>query len=132
MALSAAKAQVVRVESALAWLQKRLGTSLYFHVTASADVKDVMQVSRSGRGADDIHAFHIEISVAAVAGRSIRQLRSDVLHETLHAVTMRMVESALENGVRSKKGQAALYEAWENAVYALERILAPALNVDPS
>lgn len=103
-----------RVESALAWAQKRLGTSYHFIVTAAApedvDGHTLMAIARTGRGDSDPNAFHVVFNAKAVKQTPMSDLRKIAVHENVHAILWPCTQRA----PRDKE---------EAAVYIIQRAL---------
>ena len=103
-----------RVESALAWAQKRLGTSYHLIVGPMPPDKigdnTVMATGQTARGDEDPNAFLIVFSPQVVKAHTMPDLRKIAMHEILHCLLWRCTR-------RAKR------EDEEAAVYILQRAL---------
>lgn len=113
------KREEARVERAIEWLQRRLQLNYEWVLVPNPDV-EVFQVERSNRGHEDPVCFQLWYNPDLVHARSLKELRYDIYHEILHAMTWNWWEALCEG--RSAHDKRLLLEhIYEPAVYEIER-----------
>lgn len=113
------KREEARVQRALDWLQRRLTLNYEWVLVPNPDI-EVFQVERSNRGHEDPRCFLLDFSPDMVHARSLKELRSDIYHELLHAMTWDWWEALCAG--KTKAEQKTLLEGiYEPAVYEIER-----------
>jgi len=103
-------------------VQKRLGTAFDLAVVADRG-EELLSIDRSGRGRDDPLCFVITYNPEALGGRSAALLRSDALHELIHAMWWPFYEAGSEGRTMAEKRE--LLRVFETCTYETERRLGP-------
>jgi hypothetical protein len=113
------KREEARIRRALDWLQRRLKLNYEWVLAANPDI-EVFQVERSNRGVEDPLCFLLDFNPDMVHAQSLKDLRYDLYHEIIHAMTWCWWE-AVKAGKPVAECNRLLHNVYEPAVYEIER-----------
>jgi len=108
-----------RVQRAIDWLQRRLNLNYEWVLTPNPDI-EVFEIERSNRGVEDPACFSLSFNPAMVYALDRKQLRYDIYHEIIHAMTWRWWEALCDRASKPEQ-KALLKHVYEPAVYEIER-----------
>ena len=109
-----------RIQRALDRLQRRLGVEFEWVLSPNSGVEATFQIERSNRGVEDPVCFSLEYNPDLIEAESLADLRYDIYHEILHAMTWNWWEALLKWAPRSEWIELRK-RVYEPAIYEIER-----------
>ena len=108
-----------RIRSAIDWLQRRLDLNFEWVLSPNPGI-EAFEMERSNRGVEDPRCFILEYNPDTVHALSMLDLKNDIYHEMLHAMTWDWWEALLAHAPRSE-WIPLRRKVYEPAVYEIER-----------